>query len=372
MIFLRIVFCLLVMPALLLSSAYGAGQVELTTPEGTYVGKPLVHDRGLSWLAHSDGSYSRIELQKVTGARKYPDPFRAESSIAMRTRLQKELGHDYEVATRGQFVVAGPKGRAKKYAELLDKMARAFSLYASRRKLPTIRAEFPLLVQVFSKRSEFDAYCESDEVPPNGLIRGYYHPSTNRIALYERPSQTPKYRTVPTRRNSRSTDSELDPAMVQTLLHEGIHQLAFNSGLHSRIGANPRWVVEGFAEMMEGDGTFDEKQFRGEAALNPQRLHHFRAYLSQARQETISQFIADDEVYFRRKILNAYSQAWALSYFLAETRPSKYAAYLKIISTRDSLDREYSATERLSDFRKAFGNDIDWLEVQFVRFIEGL
>lgn len=290
----------------------------------------------------------------------------------MRTRLQQELGHDYEVTTRGPFVVAGPKGRARKYAELLDRTARAFSLYASRRKLPTIRSEFPLLVQIFSQRSEFDAYCASDDVPPNGLIRGYYHPATNRIALYERPSSGPNYRTVSNRPSVRASDSDLDPATVQTLLHEGIHQLAFNAGLHSRIGANPRWVVEGFAEMMEGDGTFDEKQFRGASALNPERLRHFRAYLSQVREETIAQFIANDELYFRQNVLNAYSQAWALSYFLAETRPSKYAAYLKIISTRDSLDQEYSATERLADFQKVFGSDLDWLEVQFVRFIEGL
>src|SRR5262245_20690259 len=36
-----------------------------------------------------------------------------------------------------------------------------------------------------------------------------------------------------------------EAGLKDTMIHEATHQVAFNTGLHSRLGCNPKWVVEG-------------------------------------------------------------------------------------------------------------------------------
>jgi hypothetical protein len=33
---------------------------------------------------------------------------------------------------------------------------------------------------------------------------------------------------------------------------------------------------------------------------------------------------------------------------------------------------EYTADERVADFQKSFGQDLDWLQVEWLRFMDGL
>jgi hypothetical protein len=74
---------------------------------------------------------------------------------------------------------------------------------------------------------------------------------------------------------------------------------------------------------------------------------------------------------FKSGTLDAYSQAWALSFFLLETRQQQYSQYLKSIMTRPALEL-YESDARLSDFQKAFGKNIPQLEAEFVRYVSRL
>ena len=74
---------------------------------------------------------------------------------------------------------------------------------------------------------------------------------------------------------------------------------------------------------------------------------------------------------FESATLDAYSEAWALMFFLAETRPSQLSAYVKKLAYRTELG-EYSALRRLDDFKAVFGKDVKYLEVQYLRFIADL
>ena len=67
-------------------------------------------------------------------------------------------------------------------------------------------------------------------------------------------------------------------------------------------------------------------------------------------------------------MLGAYAEAWALTYFLAETEPRKYAAYLQRTAARPNFTT-YSLTERLQDFTAIFGQNLPMLEARWLRFI---
>lgn len=84
----------------------------------------------------------------------------------------------------------------------------------------------------------------------------------------------------------------------------------------------------------------------------------------------LSRLLQDDQL-FQAATLDAYSEAWALSFFLMETRGAAHARYLALIASRKPLE-EYSAEERLADFRAIFGEDLDRLEVEFLRYMQRL
>ena len=70
-------------------------------------------------------------------------------------------------------------------------------------------------------------------------------------------------------------------------------------------------------------------------------------------------------------LFDAYSEAWALTFFLIETRPRSYAAYLRTIAARDPL-RAYPAEDRIADFKNTISKELPLLEAEFLRFIAAI
>ena len=64
----------------------------------------------------------------------------------------------------------------------------------------------------------------------------------------------------------------------------------------------------------------------------------------------------------------AYAEAWALTFFLAETEPRKYIAYLGQTAAKQPFT-EVKGPERLKDFTGIFGEQLDLLEAKMLRFV---
>jgi hypothetical protein len=161
-------------------------------------------------------------------------------------------------------------------------------------------------------------------------------------------------------------------AMIDTIIHETTHQVAFNVGLHSRIGQTPKWIAEGLATTFEVPAIRQRTGRRGSISrANRGRLLRFQNYVKHRHQKkSLAAFIASDAM-FQTNTLDAYSQGWALTFFLLETRSRKYANYLKVIAAREPL-KPYTSKQRIADFKKAFGNNLPRLEIDLIRFINRL
>lgn len=342
--------------------------LEFTTAEGVYVGTPVAHNKNICWVANEDGKYERFLFRDVTASQKLNRSFSVKSSVQVRNQLQHSLPDGMEVVTLGKFVVAAPRGKARVYAQMLDQVSRLFSQYGSVRRLPLEQIQYPLVTVIYPDRSRFALEAIKQGVKPTSTLKGFYHPHSNQILMFEGDQENGA--TVSSRKQTGTR--KIDEQTAETLIHEAVHQLAFNRGLHSRIGKTPRWIVEGLAIMLEAHYEFGSSGAKSISQVNESRLRRFKEYVHSRRQESIADFIAHDEEDFQVKILDAYSQAWALSYFLSEEYSPEYASYLKQVAQRDPLEGVYSAQERLKDFQAAFGNDLAWLEVRFLRFIDGL
>ena len=146
--------------------------------------------------------------------------------------------------------------------------------------------------------------------------------------------------------------------------------MAFNTGVHRRFAAEPRWLVEGLATMFEAPGVWNAQYDRTQSdRINRGRLNSFREYVAKRRQPgSLAALITTDNA-FQSDIDGAYAEAWALSFYLSETQPRAYAELLARTAKRPAFS-DYPAVERMADFQSIFGSEMKIFETKFLHYMQ--
>jgi uncharacterized protein DUF1570 len=330
--------------------------IEVKIGKNQFSGRIAAANEQDCWLLQRDGRLSKFLMDDVTDFSEVEPRFRPYPSIDVRDQLKAEFGRNFEVKTTSHYIVVAQRGAAEHYAALFEQIYRQCHVYFVAHGFPMDEPEFPLVAVVFHDQASFARYCRSEGAMPQTGLVGFYLATSNRVALYDQTAA------------GQSTEA----GVYDTAIHEATHQIAFNTGIHSRIGQTPQWVVEGLATLFEADGV----RARDVSAMvsdriNPERLEWFQKYRRLRRPTGSLEAYIRDDILFKRAPLDAYSQAWALSFYLVESRPMEFARYLKAIAARDPLER-YDAGARLSDFRDAFGKDLAIIESGLLRFHDRL
>lgn len=328
--------------------------LQLQIGEQRLEGRVAAHNDQKCWLLSRDGRMAVVPTDDVSDFRELEPRFRPYSALDLRDRLQSEFGRGYEVKTSSHYVVAAPSGAVTRYASLMEAVYRQFHTYFTTRGFRISEPEFPLIAVVLPDEESFIKYCVAEGAAPKPGLRGFYMPGSNRVALFEVAGQ------------SRADDVD------DTVIHEATHQVAFNTGVHSRIGPSPLWLVEGLATLFEADGIRKRETGReiGDR-INMSRLEWFQEFRRNRRlSKSLESFVRDDGA-FKSAPLDAYSQAWALAFYLSESRPVEFAKYLKTVATRDPL-KPYDGDSRVKDFRECVSRDLEFLETGMLRFFDRL
>ncbi len=334
-------------PAIMVG-AEPAKMLELQIGKSKYTGKIVAKDAEDIWLLERDGRMQPFAIRDVTNYKPLAGAFRGYSMSDVRDQLVKEFGREYEVVGSAHYLVVGGRGRPRQYLTKFEELYRHLQVYLAARGFRIHEPEYPLIAVVFPDRSGFVDYCLKEKVKPSAGLRGYYLQGSNRVALYD---------------TAESADVD------DTIIHEAVHQVAYNFGLHQRIGETPLWVAEGLATTMEPENFRNGTSTMPlSAKINRSRYVQFRNYLAERRPaNSLEDFVKSDHL-FKSATLDGYAQAWALTFFLLETRQQQYSQYLKTLSARSPLET-YEEEDRLKDFRKAFGKNTTQLEAEFLRFL---
>lgn len=327
------------------------------------VGGEVLEGRPLDWtdsrmtLLARDGRLHEFAPSRAREARKTSPSFRGYSSEEMRQRLYEEFGSRFDFSSTQHYLVAHPRGERGVWADRFEDLYRSFVRYFRVRGFSAKEPPYPMVAVVFGNQSEYRRYVtDSKSGAPSGAL-GHYEPRSNRVYLYDQ--------------SSAGGDDRWDDTAA-TVIHEATHQTAYNVGVHTRFAVGSRWVSEGLATMFEARGVYDSRSYdRGDSRLNRGRLIDFQRNVLPGRPlGPIKTFIASDQA-FERTPIQAYAQAWALTYFLSETRPKEYASYLALTAARP-LFSDYPPAERVADFRRVFGEDLALLDSHFVSFAKEL
>ena len=332
--------------------------LELTLEGRKIEGAPLTWSADTVRLLGRDGRLWQFAPSQAADFRKTSDRFESYSISQLRAVLLRELGEGVEVSGTGHYLVAHPRGQRDRWAQRFEDLYRSLAHYFLVRGFRLQEPAFPLIGIVGRDHQEFLHYSAENGGPRSSGVLGYYSLLSNRIALYD------------TAAGAASPGDWRRNASV--VIHEATHQTAFNCGVHNRYAPPPVWVAEGLATMFETPGVYDSYHFPERAdRINRERLRHFRQLAAPRHQPgLLSQMVASDRLFQASPAL-AYAEAWALTFYLAETQARRWADYLARTADRPTFE-PYTAAQRTADFTEAFGGDWRMLEARFLRFVKEL
>ncbi|MHC4180523.1 MAG: DUF1570 domain-containing protein [Planctomycetota bacterium] len=320
-------------------------------------GTPLAWNTRQVRLLGRDGRLWQFDPGLATEFRQTSSRFHSYSTSELRAILLRSLGQGYEVSGTSHYLVAHPRGERDKWPRRFEDLYRSFVHYFSVRGFELSEPPFPLLGVVCKNKADFHRYAaEQQAAVPAGVV-GVYGLISNRIILYDMQG----------RKDSKSWQEN-----ASAIIHEVTHQTAFNMGIHSRYTPPPLWVAEGLATMFEARGVYDSRHWtRRSDRINRGRLQSFQSRVEpNHRPGSLEAMIASDQP-FQADPVEAYAEAWALSFYLIETQPRKYASYLSLTAGHPAFT-EYTPKQRIADFQSVFGSDWRMLQARFLRFLGGM
>ncbi len=186
-------------------------------------------------------------------------------------------------------------------------------------------------------------------------------------------------------RQQRAYCDRINRTVIQ---HEVAHHVLYNTGLHARFAANPKWLVEGLACMFESPPSANGS---GLSAVNQSRLKDFREAIAgdseakvlnsglyeravdEGRMTSLADLIQHNELFESRGEEGAthYAAAWALVHYLHRTQNKALPAYLREIAARKP-GTVPKPDEELALFEKHFGPVDDAFAARFSNFIFSL
>ena len=323
----------------------------------TVEGQPLVWSKAQIILMGRDGALYDLDPAAARNAQKSAPEFIPYTSAELSALLRAEFDRSYDVTVTPHFVVVHPRGPGSAWGERLEGLYRGFTRYVSVRGFEVKQPLAPLVAVVFRNGDEYRRYSQAAGYNVGPMTWGHYDPVTNRVFLFDvEPSE------------GGAADWS---ASAATAIHEATHQAAYNVGVHQRFAEQPRWAIEGLAMMFEAPGVWNAASLHDQAArINRERLDNFRGARPGRAADWLVRLVTSDTP-FETEVLNAYAQAWTLTFYLCETRPQEYCAYLARMAARKPFG-SYPAEERLADFTAAFGSDLPLLAAQVERFVDQL
>ncbi len=306
-------------------------------------------------------------------------------------QLKAETSSHYVLLHDTSDAKVGRKTRSQKRIELLEAV---YESYFMKFALDGVVLEPPkehMMVLLFADESNFQRYSAQLD-PDLRLTSGFWSPKDNIGVFYDQGTtrsmkllasmaEDMQKSKLKLRGTAMSQDMahlansfELllkvsrEESDIEVVSHEATHQLAGNTGILPRGKVGARWAHEGLASYFE---TPAGAGWGGIGAVNQTRLADYRIISRDPNRKRLELIVSDQLFYVARDLgeaVEAYGQAWALTYFLMETRFDKLLSYYQKCS---AFEDEESPVRRVSAFVEVFG-DLRILEEEFHTFMRTL
>ena len=332
-------------------------------------GRVIVEAQDGGLLVQSrDGRFWSVEKPHLLSRTDRGQPFRPLAAAALADQLTAELGNRYQITVTKHYIICSTA--PKKYAEwcgaLFERLYAAFHNFWKQRGMKLVEPEFPLVAIILAGEKEFADFATKDAGADAATAKGYYSIQTNRIVLYDLTAADAQ-----PIRNTADIDQQLAaaPYNIATVIHEATHQIAFNSGMHTRLADNPLWLAEGMAMYFETPDLSSKNGWKSAGAVNHERLDQFRDFQSTGRRkpDSLRTLLSSDSRFNdEAQMPDAYAEAWALTFYLIKNKKKEYVKYLGTLAAKPPLVFD-TPEERLAEFCAIFGDDLKKIDADFLK-----
>ena len=288
------------------------------------------------------------------------EPFTPADTTQMIEDLKRgKLAHFKTLKTRNYiFLYETSEGFATQTSRILERMLPGVTGYARLQGIEVHEPEIPLVVLMFRNDENFQQFRHV----PKGII-AYYHTLTNHIVLYEESKLAGIQKELARQQT------------INTIAHEGVHQILHNIGFQRRLSAWPMWISEGLAEFMAPTSLGKQSRWKGVGQVNDLRMYELENFIkSQAGSDTEGEWI-NKTVTAYRLTSAGYASAWGLTHYVAKVRNRQFKTYLQELNKLGPLEGDHrissdgTVDHHLTVFRKHFQTDSAELEVRLAKYL---
>ncbi|GHT45390.1 hypothetical protein FACS189454_04780 [Planctomycetales bacterium] len=336
-------------------------------------------DDGIA-LESRDGYYYVITPDMLIKRKSDKTPFVPYTKKEAIDDLKKEFPESkgYYILDQKRFLVVYNTSRAfaNWYGRLLEKLYSGFVDHWKRQGVDLETSDYPLVAVVLSSKEAYQDYAKREGTR---IVEGqcaYYNRLSNRVVMYDMTGQQTKQEGD----RKRATNREIELFLAQpnsyfnvsTVVHEAVHQVGFNCGMHSRFAPIPVWVCEGLAEFHAVPYAKSDIGWVPKIRVNPIRLELLHDFLKKKVEHPLQIMLKSDNTFRDPQTMNdAYALAWGLVYYLAQEQPKELADYLNKQREKTPVSED-SPKIRMRDFENCFGDNWNSFETKFERFYRKL
>jgi len=310
----------------------------------------------LGGLIGSGGTATARSAQSPAKDKGAPPPPPDAELAAVRDKLDQAKIGPLNTVHSAHYVGIGDAPQAFITIILADceQLAADYQRYFDSRGFHLHQPDRPLIVIMFRDDRSYGKFLRMPSIleavaKGQPLQAGRYYATTNALYVFD-------WRNVPMEPRS----SHLN---METLAHEGTHQLSFNTGLLNRAGDTPHCIVEGLGMHGEPRKTSGSSDF---GRLNLRRMNDLAKIQRRVPWIPVRELIGNDSV-FRAgnadRIVLGYAQSWLLVHYLIKEPAAlpRFRQYLQAIAPRVKSDR------RIEDAQAHLG-DLDQLDQELRRY----
>jgi Protein of unknown function (DUF1570) len=345
-----------------LGQTTSAGEIVVEAQDG---GLLLLTPDGQLWTLQPEDIVSKAELT---------EPMKALSSEEIYAKFKLNATDGFRVHKTLHYVIIynTNEAYAQWVGELYEGLYRKFHNFWKTKKIELEEPRFPLVAIVFNTKEAYLAYAERDIGATAKALIGYYNMQTNRMASFDLTGVAGVAGGARLNSSQLISQAFAQPGAERTLatnVHEAVHQLSFNTGLQVRLADCPLWFSEGMAMYFETPDTSSARSGATIGKINPHNWRLFGSYLPNRPADSLTTLITDDSRLKNSKTASdAYSEAWALTYFLLKVKPKQYVAYLEALRELKPLVNT-PPRDRVALFKSHFGDDLQELDKEFIAFM---
>lgn len=319
-------------------------------------------------LQERNGRLHQIPARRVLSREDTWERFVPMTSAELAEDLVRQVPAGFEITETEHYVVCS--NSAPEYVEFCGKLLEVvFDQYFSfmaELKVEVTEPSLRLPIVIFADSSEFQTFSARQHPEISFAdTPGYYSVTENQTLLLDLTGDR-SIRSAATIRKRLANK----PLQVATVVHEAVHQLAFNSGLQVRMADNPLWLSEGLAMYFETTSSRSSLLWNRPGLVNPRHQPAFMK-LVEANQVSggMNTLIESDSAFLNAAEMSAaYARAWALIHYLVREEKSGMQKFLHNIQQRKPMVG-LTSEERAQEFLTAFGKLPDEMEQELVSYI---